>query len=53
MPTRGVSEIRLKLRYRTQDSLLRHFKETSALYLEIVDYPGEWLLALPIHPVRL
>lgn len=40
VPTRGVSEIRLKLRYRTQDSLLRHFKETSTLYLEIVDYPG-------------
>lgn len=48
VPTRGVSEIRLKLRYRTQDSLLRHFKETSTLYLEIVDYPGEWLLDLPM-----
>jgi predicted YcjX-like family ATPase len=26
----------------------RHFKETSTLYLEIVDYPGEWLLDLPM-----
>ncbi len=47
-PTRGVSEIRLALRYRSHDSLLRHFKDTSTLYLEIVDYPGEWLLDLPM-----
>ncbi|WP_233963591.1 YcjX family GTP-binding protein [Pectobacterium versatile] len=47
-PTRGVSEIRLALRYRSKDSLLRHFKDTSMLYLEIVDYPGEWLLDLPL-----
>ncbi len=47
-PTRGVSEICLALRYRSNDSLLRHFKETSTLYLEIVDYPGEWLLDLPL-----
>lgn len=47
-PTRGVSEISLALRYRSNDSLVRHFKETSTLYLEIVDYPGEWLLDLPM-----
>jgi len=47
-PTRGVSEIRLALRFRSQDSLLRHFKDTSTLFLEIVDYPGEWLLDLPM-----
>ncbi|MDN6109499.1 MAG: YcjX family protein [Enterobacterales bacterium] len=47
-PTRGVSEIRLALKFRSNDSLLRHFKDTSTLYLEIVDYPGEWLLDLPM-----
>lgn len=47
-PTRGVSEMRLALRYRSRESLLRHFKDTSTLYLEIVDYPGEWLLDLPM-----
>ncbi|PKH26797.1 hypothetical protein CIG19_03095 [Enterobacterales bacterium CwR94] len=47
-PTRGVSEICLALRFRSQSSLLRHFRETSTLYLEIVDYPGEWLLDLPM-----
>ncbi|CDH04129.1 conserved hypothetical protein [Xenorhabdus bovienii str. oregonense] len=48
IPTQGVSEIRLALRYRSEDSLLRYLKETSTLYLEIVDYPGEWLLDLPM-----
>ncbi|PHM23544.1 YcjX family protein [Xenorhabdus ehlersii] len=47
-PTRGVSEIRLALRYRSEDSLFRYLKETTTLYLEIVDYPGEWLLDLPM-----
>lgn len=47
-PTRGVSEIHLALRYRSNDSLLRHFKDTATLWLEIVDYPGEWLLDLPM-----
>ena len=47
VPTRGVSEIRLKLRYRTQDSLLRHFKETSTLYRKS-SIIREWLLDLPM-----
>ncbi|HHR6403600.1 TPA: YcjX family protein [Providencia alcalifaciens] len=47
-PTRGVSEIRLKLHYRSNDSFVRHFVDNSSLYLEIVDYPGEWLLDLPM-----
>lgn len=47
-PTRGVSEIRLALRYRPSDGLIRHFKETATLWLDIVDYPGEWLLDLPM-----
>nr|WP_310615863.1 YcjX family protein [Pantoea cypripedii] len=47
-PTRGVSEMRLALRYRPDESLLRHFKDTATLFLEIVDYPGEWLLDLPM-----
>lgn len=47
-PTRGVSEICLALRYRSERSLMRHFRDTSTLLLEIVDYPGEWLLDLPM-----
>ncbi|MTC60842.1 YcjX family protein [Providencia rustigianii] len=48
VPTRGVSEIRLKIHYRSDDSFVRHFVDNSSLYLEIVDYPGEWLLDLPM-----
>ncbi len=48
VPTRGVSEMRLALRYRSRDALWRHIKDTGTLYLEIVDYPGEWLLDLPM-----
>lgn len=46
--TTGISEIRLAIRYQRRDSLLRHLKETSTLYLDIFDYPGEWLLDLPL-----
>jgi hypothetical protein len=43
--TRGVSEIRLEIRYRPQG---RWSREHGTLYLDIVDYPGEWLLDLPL-----
>lgn len=46
--TTGLSEIRLAIRYRNTQSLSRFIKETSTLYLDIFDYPGEWLLDLPI-----
>lgn len=46
--TRGVSETRLAIRYQHQDSLMRYLKETGTLYLDIFDYPGEWLLDLPL-----
>ena len=48
-PTRGVSEIRLELRFDSHHPLLRHLKrDASSLFLDIVDYPGEWLLDLPL-----
>lgn len=48
VPTRSISEIRLALRYRSGESFWRHFTQRSDLYVEIVDYPGEWLLDLPL-----
>ena len=42
--TSGVSEIRLELRYKNQD--LISFSETKSLYIDIWDYPGEWLMDL-------
>ncbi|WP_032093718.1 YcjX family protein [Necropsobacter rosorum] len=46
--TRGVSETRLAIRFQRQSGLLRHIKEKGTLYLDIFDYPGEWLLDLPL-----
>lgn len=43
--TRGVSEIRLEIRYRPRGRFVR---EKATLYLDLVDYPGEWLLDLPL-----
>ncbi|MDP8080113.1 YcjX family protein [Phocoenobacter skyensis] len=46
--TKGMSEIRLAIRYQRQDGLFRYIKEKNTLYLDIFDYPGEWLLDLPM-----
>ncbi len=47
-PTRGVAEVRLEIRYRTRHPLRKHLGEISTLYVDLVDYPGEWLLDLPL-----
>jgi len=44
--TRAVSEIRVAICYRPRQTLLTRGKRT--LYVDIVDYPGEWLLDLPL-----
>lgn len=46
-PTRGISELRLSIRYRPRGRGL--FKaDTASLTLDLFDYPGEWLLDLPL-----
>ncbi|MBE1274069.1 YcjX family protein [Enterovibrio baiacu] len=47
-PTRDVSEIRLAIRYRPKKGAMKLLQETATLYLDVVDYPGEWLLDLPL-----
>lgn len=52
-PTRGISRIRLDLRYRRQEGLSANLAARLGLTegrvsLEIVDYPGEWLMDLPM-----
>jgi uncharacterized protein len=47
-PTRDVSEIRLALKYRPKKRSKRLLGKNQTLYLDIVDYPGEWLLDLPM-----
>ncbi|MGQ7248203.1 YcjX family protein [Halomonas sp. V046] len=46
-PTKGISELRLKIRYRPgSQGWLR--PDTAELTLDLFDYPGEWLLDLPL-----
>ncbi|WP_148254398.1 YcjX family GTP-binding protein [Aidingimonas lacisalsi] len=46
-PTQGISELRLAIGYRPAGRSL--FKrETATLTLDLFDYPGEWLLDLPL-----
>lgn len=47
-PTRDVSEIRLALKYKPKSKAKKLFASTSTLQVDIVDYPGEWLLDLPL-----
>jgi predicted YcjX-like family ATPase len=47
-PTHGISEMRLAIRYKPKDSLLKYASDIATLYLDITDYPGEWLLDLPM-----
>ncbi len=47
-PTQGISELRIAIRYQPQDSLLKYATDTATLYVDITDYPGEWLLDLPM-----
>ncbi|WMT89975.1 YcjX family protein [Pelagibacterium sp. H642] len=45
--TRRISQLRLTLRYQSNSWLKSQFG-VSTLNLDIVDYPGEWLLDLPL-----
>ena len=47
-PTRDVSEIRLAIKYRPKKGAKRLLSKTSTLYIDVIDYPGEWLLDLPL-----
>jgi hypothetical protein len=46
--TAGLSAFSAGLRYRPQGLLPRQFAQSTSVVIEIVDYPGEWLLDLPM-----
>ncbi|WP_298441951.1 YcjX family protein [uncultured Ferrimonas sp.] len=46
--TKGLAEIRLAIRFEPQGGLKRQLADHFTLYLDLVDYPGEWLLDLPL-----
>jgi predicted YcjX-like family ATPase len=45
--TRRISELRVTIEYRSA-SMLKRAVGYSKLHLDIVDYPGEWLIDLPL-----
>ncbi|OLQ90247.1 nucleoside triphosphate hydrolase [Vibrio panuliri] len=47
-PTRDVSEIRLAIKYKPTRKTKKLLGSTATLHLDIIDYPGEWLLDLPL-----
>lgn len=46
--TTGLSEARITIDYRPAGALSSHLAERTATELIVVDYPGEWLLDLPL-----
>ncbi|MBF0447243.1 MAG: YcjX family protein [Magnetococcales bacterium] len=46
--TDSLSEIRLAIRFQPTGFIKRQLSPTATLYLDIVDYPGEWLMDLPL-----
>jgi hypothetical protein len=48
--TRAVSEIRIAIRFRPKQTVFSRGSRT--LYVDVVDYPGEWLLDLPLMKAR-
>ena len=47
-PTTSLSALRLELRYGIKGALRRRLGPHRSLILMIIDYPGEWLLDLPL-----
>ncbi|MGM7447332.1 UNVERIFIED_ORG: hypothetical protein DFO82_0564 [Idiomarina abyssalis] len=46
--TRDVSEIRVEIKYKPHRGLAGRVLDTRRLTLDLIDYPGEWLLDLPL-----
>ncbi len=46
--TRNISQIRISIKYLIENKWIRKLQTSSYLNLDIVDYPGEWLLDLPM-----
>ena len=47
-PTDRLTMLRLELRFRPANALVRQITPIQRLRVELVDYPGEWLLDLPL-----
>ncbi|AOE49361.1 YcjX family GTP-binding protein [Kangiella sediminilitoris] len=46
--TKSISQAQIKCRFKVKNPWLKKVHEQSVLTVDIVDYPGEWLLDLPL-----
>lgn len=46
--TTGISQAQLDIRYSIKNEWLKKIQKKSHLTVDIIDYPGEWLLDLPL-----
>jgi predicted YcjX-like family ATPase len=47
-PTFDLSGLRVRLRYKRESGLSKYVAPVATLDLDLIDYPGEWLLDLPM-----
>ncbi len=47
-PTTGLTGLRVRLRYAPAGRLARRLRPVASVAFDLVDYPGEWLLDLPM-----
>ena len=47
-PTKGITQLRLAIKYQPDSTLRKFTSDTATLYVDLTDYPGEWLLDLPM-----
>ena len=47
-PTRDLASLRLALRFSTKGMLRQRLVDQATLSVDLIDYPGEWLLDLPL-----
>ncbi|WP_428659300.1 YcjX family protein [Reyranella sp.] len=47
-PTTGLTGVRVRIRYTPPGGLTRMLFSTATVDLDLIDYPGEWLLDLPM-----
>lgn len=46
--TQRINTLTLALKFSTANPLKQHLSPTRTVYLELIDYPGEWLVDLPM-----
>ncbi|KZN66769.1 YcjX family protein [Pseudoalteromonas luteoviolacea] len=46
--TERINTLTLALKFKSNRGIRQHFSDDHTVYLELIDYPGEWLMDLPM-----